>query len=277
MREEKQALAQAVILAAPSREESLAQARRLAAAAVCLNPDEAPCGRCRACRKVGGGIHPDVIVIGRQTDDKGRLRREITVDQIRGIIADAVILPNEAERKVYILDEADKMNQQAQNAALKLLEEPPAGVVLLLCVSNPELLLPTVRSRCALVGAGTEETAPDAESAELAEGYLRAAAKRDRAALLRWCSAQEGLDTRQAAAFAEAACLRLTDALCGRASACGLSARELMELERLLQRCRDALRVNVGVKHIFGLLAVKVPTGGGNRGNDLDGSHQHKV
>lgn len=270
MREEKQGLAHAIILTAPSREESLAQARRMAGELLCQDPAHAPCGRCRACRKIESGIHPDVITVSRLSDDRGRLRREIVVDQIRGVIADAYVLPNEAERKVYILDEADKMNPQAQNAALKLLEEPPERVTLLLCVCNPELLLPTVRSRCALIHAGTAETAPDAENVKLAEGWLKAAASGDRAELLRWCSAHEGLDTRQAADFIDAACERLADALCSRKSGRGMSAEQLMELERLLQRCRDYLRVNTGVKHIFGLLAVTVPAGGGNRGNSLD-------
>ena len=79
-------------------------------------------------------------------DSKGNLKRDITVDQIREISADAYILPNEADRKVYIINEAEKMNLSAQNASLKLLEEPPNGAVLLLCTDNPSALLPTVRS-----------------------------------------------------------------------------------------------------------------------------------
>ena len=275
MREERQSFSHALILAAPSREECLAQARRVAAAALCREASEAPCGRCRDCRKIQSGVHPDVITVSRLSDDKGRLRREILVDQIRDMIADAYVLPNEAERKVYILDEADKMNPQAQNAALKLLEEPPAGVMLLLCVSNPELLLPTVRSRCALQNLSAAEAAPDEENSKLAEAWLKAAASLDRAALLRWCSANESMDTRQAADFLEAAALRVADALCGRKSGLGLHGGQLMALQHLLQRCRDYLRVNTGVKHIFGLLAVTLPAGGGNRGNELDRSNQH--
>ena len=66
------------------------------------------------------------------TDDKGRPKREIMVDQVRAMAADASILPNEAERKVYVIHEAELMNESAQNAALKLLEEPPAWVVFIL-------------------------------------------------------------------------------------------------------------------------------------------------
>ena len=63
-------------------------------------------------------IHPDVITLGRLEDDKGRLKREIGVDQIRSLSADAYIMPNEAGRKVYLIREAETMNIPAQNAAL---------------------------------------------------------------------------------------------------------------------------------------------------------------
>ena len=77
-----------------------------------------PCGVCRDCRKVAAGIHPDLITVRRLEDDKGRPRREIVVDQIRAVNQAAWILPNEAQRKVYLIAEADKMNPAAQNAAL---------------------------------------------------------------------------------------------------------------------------------------------------------------
>ena len=259
---EKERIAQSLIVASDDPAEALAAARRLAAAAVCTSAGERPCGVCRACRKAGGNIHPDIITVRRQSDDKGRLRREITVDQIRWMAADACVLPNEAERKVYIIEEADKMNAQAQNAALKLLEEPPAGVSFLLCVTNAALLLPTVRSRCGRLRAGGAENEADAEAAALAEGYLKALASGDAGGLLRWCTANESVDGRQAAAFAECARDRIADLLCGRADASGLSREQLLRAAELLEKCAAYLRVNVGVKHIFGLLAVDSPVGG---------------
>ncbi len=255
-------LAQAVILAAPTQEEAQSRARALAAAAVCTAPGRRPCGVCRACRKAAAGIHPDIITVRRLTDDKGKLKREIAVDQIRQMAADAVVLPNEASGKVYIIEEADKMNTQAQNAALKLLEEPPANVSFLLCVTNAALLLPTVRSRCAELRAGAEQaSSPDEEADKLSKGYLKALASGDRGELFRWCTASEGIEGRQAAAFVERARDRIADALGGRAERFGLTERQLLEAARLLEQCADYLRVNVGVKHIFGLLAVDSPVG----------------
>ena len=119
-------LSQSYIIAAPSADDCDAQAARLAARAVCSGAEPKPCGKCRDCRKAAAGIHPDIIDVRRMTDDKGRPKREIMVDQVRAMAADASILPNEAERKVYVIHEAELMNESAQNAALKLLEEPPA-------------------------------------------------------------------------------------------------------------------------------------------------------
>ena len=176
-------LSHAYILLSPSAEERKAAATALASAAVCSAPGPVPCGVCRACRKVRAGIHPDVITISRIADDKGKKKREISVDQIRNVIADSVVLPNEAERKVYVIDEADTMNIPAQNAALKLLEEPPRGVIFLLLASNAEHLLETVRSRCAEIVCGAQEEEPDAETVKLGMAFLKRCAEKDEAQL----------------------------------------------------------------------------------------------
>ena len=95
----------------------------LAAAMLCRSDGVRPCRTCRDCRKVYDGVHPDVIYIAPDPDAKVP---SIKVDQIRGVAATAYILPSEAEKKVYVLRQADTMNLNAQNAFLKLLEEPPA-------------------------------------------------------------------------------------------------------------------------------------------------------
>ena len=234
-------LSHAYILISPSAEERKKTALALAAAAVCTAGENVPCGACRACRKVREGIHPDVMTVGRLADDKGKKKREIGVDQIRAVIADSVVLPNEAERKVYILDEADAMNVPAQNAALKLLEEPPRGVYFLLCASNAEQLLETVRSRCAEIVCGAGEEEPDPETVKLASAFLRRCVEMDNAA---------------AVAFVECAIGLLTDMLCKRRSALSMSDREVYDLEQLMETALGMLRVNTGVKQVFGLLAV---------------------
>lgn len=257
-------LSHAYIISSPLDDESDRIARGIAAAAVCSGSGNVPCGLCRDCRKVSGGIHPDVITVDRLSDDKGRQKRDITVDQVRAVISDAVVLPNEAERKVYIIRHADTMNPAAQNAALKLLEEPPKGVILLLCAANAENLLPTVRSRCVLLG-GTGGTAEiDEGSAALAREYLHTVAARDAAALFAWCTSNEGMTVLQAAAFADAVNELIADMLCGRQNDMGLEKAQLLRLSALMDKCRTYLRVNTGVKHIFGLLAVDGAASAGN-------------
>lgn len=102
------------------------------------------------------------------------------MDQIRAVSADAVVLPNEAGRKVYIIEDADSMNIPAQNAALKLLEEPPAGVMFLLCVTNAGQLLPTVRSRCTELNLNGAAAGEAGESRALAAEFVKCAASGDR-------------------------------------------------------------------------------------------------
>ena len=126
----------------------------LAAAMLCRSDGVRPCRTCRDCRKVYDGVHPDVIYVAPDPDAKVPT---IKVDQIRSIAATAYILPSEAEKKVYVLRQADTMNLSAQNAFLKLLEEPPQSAAFILAAASPELLLPTVRSRCALLRDPTEQ------------------------------------------------------------------------------------------------------------------------
>ena len=122
-----------------------AQTAEAAAAVVCSAdpPAARPCRSCKHCDKAKRGIHPDIINITRPQDKK-----DIIVDQIRALKKDAFILPNEANRKIYVIIEADLMNINAQNAFLQILEEPPPHTVFILQTVNPAALLPTIRSRC---------------------------------------------------------------------------------------------------------------------------------
>ncbi|NCC68580.1 MAG: hypothetical protein EOM14_10395, partial [Clostridia bacterium] len=106
-------LSHAYIIASPSEAERNAAALRLAAAMLCESEGERPCGVCRHCRKVMAGIHPDVITIDREENDKGQKKREIPVGRIRAVVSDAQVMPNEAAVKAYIIADADAMNVPA--------------------------------------------------------------------------------------------------------------------------------------------------------------------
>ena len=142
--EEGRGLSHAYILCGPGGSGRHTLARLLAAALVCSGPEgHRPCGVCPHCKKAAAGIHPDITLVTGPGDGK-----PITVDQIRSIRADAYVRPNEAQRKVYILEHAQQLNASAQNAMLKLLEDGPAYAAFLLIADNGGGLLQTVRSRC---------------------------------------------------------------------------------------------------------------------------------
>ncbi len=101
-----------------------------------------PCEACAHCHKSGEGIHPDMQVI-----EGGAGTKSFHIDAIRALRQDAFVLPNEADCKVYVLHNAQSMTVEAQNALLKLLEEPPDYVCLILTAPARKKLLPTVISR----------------------------------------------------------------------------------------------------------------------------------
>lgn len=157
-------------------------ARLLAQAVNCLGgtpgpggwPDD-PCGECAPCRKIARGLHPDVLRLeeervmakaGRWEPEGGRApSRDIVVAQVRDLTDRRLSLRLfEGRRRVVIIDPADAMNVQAQNALLKTLEEPPEDTVLVLVSATPDELLPTIRSRCLRVAFAP---LPDALVAEL--------------------------------------------------------------------------------------------------------------
>lgn len=115
-------------------------AKYIATAAVCRGVNK-PCGECIACRQVSIGSYPDVSVVSPK-------KKQLSVDEVRALKQDAFLKPSSGERKVYIIERAEDMQTPAQNALLKILEEPPAGVMFILVTTTAEKLLTTVRSRC---------------------------------------------------------------------------------------------------------------------------------
>ena len=144
-----------------------------------------PCGVCKHCRKVEKGVHPDLQWVEKPPD-----KTQLVVDQVRALRADAYIRPNEAGRKVYILKNAQQMNDEAQNAFLKVLEEGPAYAVFLLLAENHLAMLPTIRSRCELLrleGAAGQDPELERRGGELA-GLLLG---EERWRLVAWCAPYE--------------------------------------------------------------------------------------
>jgi DNA polymerase-3 subunit delta' len=123
-------------------------AKLLAQALVCSGEGQTPCGACPNCRRVREGIHPDVMDLSAFVPAE-ELEKDVRVNTIRDIRTDAQIRPNQAGRKVYLLDQ--NINLAAQNAMLKLLEEGPSYAAFLILTENSDALLETVRSRCALL------------------------------------------------------------------------------------------------------------------------------
>jgi DNA polymerase-3 subunit delta' len=152
--------AHALLLTGPAGVGKTTLALDLAAIRLCTGAagDDRPCGTCRGCRLVAGGNHPDVHRLA--PDGPGgqiRIGERLSPDPgtVRRLIADLALLPVEGGARVAIVEGAHRLNEDAQSALLKTLEEPPAGVLLILCADDEERLLPTIRSRCARVRLGT--------------------------------------------------------------------------------------------------------------------------
>jgi DNA polymerase III delta' subunit len=150
----------ALLLAGPGGVGKTTLALDLAAVLLCRGATgpARPCRACRGCRMVDSGNHPDLhrlapdgpggqIRIGERSNaDPGTVRR---------LVSDLALLPVEGGARVAIVEDAHRMNDDAQSALLKTLEEPAAGITIILCADEEERLLPTIRSRCARIRLGT--------------------------------------------------------------------------------------------------------------------------
>jgi len=133
----------------------------------CLAPVTTPelprdaCGECASCRRIARGVHPDVPIV-----EPGELG-SIKIAQVRDVIDRAGYRPFEGRRRVIVIDDADAMTDDAQDAMLKTLEEPPPSSVLVLVTALPDALLPTVLSRCQRLRFG------ELSAAEVADALMR--------------------------------------------------------------------------------------------------------
>ncbi|MBQ3005834.1 MAG: hypothetical protein IJD88_07860 [Clostridia bacterium] len=163
----------AVIIERSTEEKRLETALYIASALVCESEEKKPCGNCMACIKAQSSNHPDIFVLESDSD-----RKLIKVDEIREIRSDAYILPNEASKKVYIIENAGLMNEQAQNALLKVFEEPPEYACFILLDKSRNVFLETIRSRAMIIDLGqNEQPEKDENAVKIASDMAQAIVK----------------------------------------------------------------------------------------------------
>ena len=157
-------LPQSVLLTGGAEKLREACALELAAAALCLTPENGiPCGKCAGCVKVRAGTHPDLIRLQPKKD-----RKTLDVGSVRELVLEKLfVAPNEADNKVYLFPDGDTLSPIIQNALLKSLEEPPPFVCFLFLCSGRAALLETVVSRCTefSLGSGDGQTGRRGEKA----------------------------------------------------------------------------------------------------------------
>ena len=126
------------------------------------------CGECGVCRRIGRSVYPDVTVydLASQAERDRDKSRNLTlnIQTVREVSAAVAFRPAESRWRIVIVDDAETMQETAQEAFLKTLEEPPSYAVIILIASDPERLLDTIRSRCTNIRFGTSTTTVVAEA-----------------------------------------------------------------------------------------------------------------
>jgi DNA polymerase III delta' subunit len=149
----------AIVITGPAGVGKTTLALDLAAGLLCDAPDPAqrPCRECRGCHLVERGSHADLHRLapsGAGNQIRIGARDEPEPGTVRRLISDLALLPVEGGARVALIEKADRLNEDAQSALLKTLEEPPAAVTIILCADQEDQLLPTVRSRCVKLRLG---------------------------------------------------------------------------------------------------------------------------
>lgn len=249
---------------------ALDAARYAAAAMECQGEGQRPCGVCPACRKVLADIHPDVVTV-RDPEHKN-----IAVEVVRAIRADAYIRPNEGQRKVYIFPDCALLTEADQNILLKVVEEGPPYAAFLFCAESAGQVLQTLRSRCVELMTRSTEAEEGASGAqeEGAERLLRAVLARRRGAVTeaavelerRKLSREDLSELLERCRGLFAAALLLLyggqvpaqDRELALSAAKNLTKAQIMGTIELLQKYRQDCVYNVGPGHVLGGLAVEL-------------------
>lgn len=149
-RRRRDATPHALLLAGPAGLGKREFADAFAKALLCHanRADGSACGTCRTCQLFAAGTHPDLVRVNLELRDDGKLRTEITVDQMRALSERLVLTAQFGGMQIALIDPADEMNVSASNALLKTLEEPTPNTVLVLIADHPARLSATIRSRC---------------------------------------------------------------------------------------------------------------------------------
>ena len=254
----RDALGRAAVL---SGQGDLAAAARFTAAALLCRGGDKPCGVCPDCRKVLRDVHPDVLTV---TDPD---HKNVSVDVLRNVTADASVLPNEGRRKVYIFPDCSLLDAKAQNVLLKVVEDGPAHAAFLFCAANSAVLLPTIRSRT------TEwKLSPPPEAAERdprARELCRLVCERKAPELAALCAELENgkISREELRGLLSDARDLLTAALAaactgqGDAPSLQLAGAGKYRLSSIVEKLGVFIRqcnYNIGVGHLLGALAVEL-------------------
>ena len=143
-------LPHALLICGPEGSGKFTLAKEIAAAINCTARDDAgsslPCGRCNNCRRIHEGIFPDVKILERDGS-----KATVSVEQTRDFREDMFLSPTESDHKVYILKDTEVMTTAAQNALLKVIEEPPENTYIFLLTADQDKILTTIKSRAQFV------------------------------------------------------------------------------------------------------------------------------
>lgn len=160
-------LSHGILIECENEEAGADFARFIALCLVCRG-EHKPCGVCHDCRKAENNGHPDIF----ETDGIKGKSKNFTVDAVREIRTNAFIVPNESDRKIYILKNGNNMNEQAQNALLKILEEPPSYVFFIIVTSSKSAMLETVLSRVSVYSLLSGENEAGEKEREIIKGFV---------------------------------------------------------------------------------------------------------